>query len=156
MEGSRFNRGEVASGVVLAGLGAFIIIEARGWDYLGAEGPGPGFFPMWYGVALVALSLLLIGSNFLRKASAEARRPVNWGQVSRALVAWAALAVSIALLKVLGFLVSFALVTLFVVVVMYGRPLATGLAIAIGSAVGFYLVFPLALNVNLPVGVFGF
>lgn len=156
MEESRLNRGEVLSGIVLAAIGAFIIIEARGWEYLGAEGPGPGFFPVWYGVAMVALSLLLIGSNFLPQASAEARRSVNWGQVSRALIAWGALAVSIALLKVLGFLLSFALLTLFVVVVMYRRPLATGLAIAIGSAAGFYLVFPLALNVTLPVGVLGF
>jgi hypothetical protein len=30
------------------------------------------------------------------------------------------------------------------------------LPVAAGTALGFYLVFPLALNVSLPVGVLGF
>jgi hypothetical protein len=60
------------------------------------------------------------------------------------------------LLKPLGFLLSFALLTLFVVAVMYGRPLKTALAAAVGNAVGFYLLFVLALDISLPVGPLGF
>jgi len=29
-------------------------------EYLGTDGPGAGFFPLWYGVAILGLSLLLI------------------------------------------------------------------------------------------------
>ena len=147
--------GDVLSGAALAGLGACIIVEARGWEYLGPDGPGPGFFPMWYGIAMVALSLLLIGVTVLRPAVSEAG-PVDWGEVRRALATWAAFAGSVALLKVLGFLLSFALLTLFVVWIMYRRPLATALAVAASSSAGFYLLFPLALNVSLPVGMLGF
>ena len=147
--------GDVLSGTVLAGLGAYIIAEARGWEYLGPDGPGPGFFPMWYGIAMVALSLFLVGVTALRPALTE-RKPVNRGEVARALATWAAFAGSIGLLKVLGFLLSFALLTLFVVSVMYRRPLATGLVVAVSSSAGFYLLFPLALNVSLPAGVLGF
>lgn len=154
MEGSRFSRGEVVSGAVLAGLGTFIIIEARQWVYIDPDGPGPGFFPMWYGIAMVALSLLLIAGSLL-KARAESR-PVKWHEVARALLTWAAFAGCVALLKVLGFLLSFGLLTLFVVAVMYQRPLRTALAAAAGCSAGFYVVFPLALNVSLPVGIFGF
>ena len=156
MEKPRLNTGDIASGAVLAGLGLFIIVEARRWEYLGAEGPGPGFFPLWYGLVMVALSLLLIVTSVRRSAAAEQVKPVDWREVGRALTGWAGVAVSIALLKVLGFLVIFVLLTLFVAVVMYRRPLPVALAVAVCSGLAFYLLFPLALNVTLPVGVFGF
>ena len=148
--------GDIVSGAALAGLGVFIIVEARGWEYLGPDGPGPGFFPLWYGIALLVLSLLLIGWSVRRGAAPESGARVNWRDVGRALTAWAAFTACITLLKVLGFLLSFGLMTLFVVAVMYRRPLKVALPVAAGTALGFYLVFPLALNVSLPVGVLGF
>jgi hypothetical protein len=60
------------------------------------------------------------------------------------------------LLKWLGLLLSLALLTLFIVSVMYGKPLRVGLATAAGNVAGFYLVFQLALGVELPVGLLGF
>ena len=150
-----FKTGDIVSAAVLAGLGVFIIVEARGWEYLGPDGPGPGFFPLWYGVCMVALSILLLATSFVQRTSVP-DTPVNWREVGRALATWAAFTGCIALLKVLGFLLSFGLMTLFVVAVMYRRPLKAALAVAAGTALGFYLVFPLALNVSLPVGVLGF
>jgi len=141
---------------VLAGLGVYIVVEAWHWEYLTADGPGPGFFPLWYGIAMVVLALLLIGSNLLRRATAVHAAPVDWHKIRHAGITWTAFAVSVALLKPLGFLASFALLTFFVVAGIYRRPLRSALAIAVGCSLGFYLVFPLALNVSLPVGVFGF
>jgi len=40
--------------------------------------------------------------------------------------------------------------------VMYRRPLGTAVAVAVGISVTFYLLFPLALNVELPIGKLGF
>ena len=141
------------SGAVLAGLGVYIIVEARGWEYLGPDGPGPGFFPLWYGIALVGLSLLLVGSSF---RGAPAGKPVDWREVGRALTAWAGLAACAGLLKVLGFLLAFGLFTFFLVAVMYRRPVGTAAAVSVGIALVFYLLFPVALNVALPVGKLGF
>ena len=141
------------SGAVLAGLGAYIIVEARGWEYLGPDGPGPGFFPLWYGIALVGLSLLLVASSFRGAAAGE---PVDWREVGRALTAWAGLAACAGLLKVLGFLLAFGLFTFFLVAVMYRRPVGTAAAVSVGIALVFYLLFPVALNVALPVGKLGF
>jgi len=155
MEGARFSSGEVASGAVLAALGVYIIVEAWQWEYLGADGPGPGFFPLWYGIAMAVLALLLIVINLMRRAAAVRAAPVDWRKIRHALITWTAFAVSIALLKPLGFLASFALLTFFVVAGIYRRPPRSALAIAVGGAIGFYLLFPLALNVSLPVGVFG-
>jgi putative tricarboxylic transport membrane protein len=150
-----FANGDVVSGGVLAGLGVFVVIEARHWDYLAPDGPGPGFFPLWYGLALIVLSLVLTIGALRRRAAGTSQR-IAWGEVGRALAAWIALTVSIALLKLLGFVVSFALLTFVIVSVMYRRPLAFGLAAGVASAAAFYAIFPLALNVELPVGLFGF
>jgi putative tricarboxylic transport membrane protein len=147
--------GDIVSGAALAGLGVFIIVEARGWEYVGPDGPGPGFFPLWYGVCMVALSVLLVAMSLVERASAPSG-PVNWPEVGRALMAWAGLALCVGLLKILGFLLAFGLFTFFLVAVMYRRPLGTAIAVSIGMPVGFYLLFPLALNVTLPVGRLGF
>jgi putative tricarboxylic transport membrane protein len=154
----RLATGDLVSGAVLAGLGGYIVVQAWRWDYLGPDGPGPGFFPLWYGVAMIGLALVLMARSARRPPSAEAspRPPVDVRRVPRALVGWAAVAVCVGLLKVLGFLLAFALLTFFVRAVMYRRPVVPALAVAVGAALGFYLVFPLALNVALPVGLLGF
>jgi putative tricarboxylic transport membrane protein len=143
------------SGGVLAGLGVYIIVEAKGWEYIGSDGPGPGFFPLWYGIAMVALALLLVATS-LRGRSAEPDSAVNWREVGRAMLAWAGLALCVGLLKILGFLLAFGLFTVFLVAVMYRRSLGAALAVSVGIGATFYLLFPLALNVALPVGKLGF
>jgi putative tricarboxylic transport membrane protein len=146
--------GDLWSGLALALLGIYIVAQAWQWDYLGPEGPGPGFFPLWYGIAMLALSALLVGSRLLR-ASVRAG-PVNWSRIGRALSTWLALAISVALFKTLGFALGFALLTYFIVAVLYGKPLKTAAIAAAATGAGFYIVFDLALGLSLPAGVLGF
>lgn len=151
---SKWLKGDVVSGAVLAALGAFIVSEAWQWPYSSEEGPGPGFFPVWYGTVMVVLSLFLVVKSLLPAATAGKR--TDWAGVGRALGVWAVFAGSVALMNVLGFLTALALLTLFIAAVMYGRPLKVALAVAAGNAAGFYLVFALGLQLNLPVGPLGF
>jgi putative tricarboxylic transport membrane protein len=139
---------------VLAGLGVYITVQARGWEYLGPDGPGPGFFPLWYGIALIGLSLVLVVGSLTGPRAP--RQPVKWKEVGRALMAWAGLALCAALLKVLGFVLAFGLFTFFLVTVMYRRSIGTAIAVTVGVGLMFYLLFPVALNVALPVGKLGF
>ena len=132
------------SGLVLGGLGAYIIVTASRWEYLGQDGPGPGFFPLWYGIAMSALSLLLVVSSFSKSGK------VDWSDAPRALATWAAFAAMCAAFKLIGFLPAFALLTFFIVAVMYRRPLKVAVLTAIALCAGFYLLFPLALGVKLP------
>ncbi len=145
--------GDVLSGLVLVALGVYVIIEARGWNYMSEEGPGPGFFPLWYGIAMVVLSLVLVLNSAVRPAAGA---PLDWRSIGRALLAWAGFAGSVALMEPLGFLLALAVLTLFVVAVMYGRPLKIALAAAVGNTVIFHLLFVLALDLSLPVGPLGF
>ena len=154
MAQSRQMQGDVVSGAVLAALGAYIVSEAWQWNYSSPEGPGPGFFPMWYGMLMMVLSLMLVVRAVLQPGAAK--KPVDWHGVGRALTVWAVFTASIALMKLLGFLIAFGLLTLFVVAVVYGRPLKVAIAAAAGNMAGFYLVFTLALQLNLPAGPLGF
>jgi len=147
--------GDVVSGAALAGLGIYVVFEARGWEYLGPDGPGPGFFPLWYGLGMLAFSVLLIATS-LTGAARTAGARVNWREIRSALTAWAGLAACVGLLKVLGFLLAFALFTFFLVAVLYRRPILSAIVFAAGTATGFYLLFSVALNVDLPRGVLGF
>jgi putative tricarboxylic transport membrane protein len=130
------------SGLALAALGAYIVVQARGWDYLTEDGPGPGFFPLWYGIGILACSAWLVA--FGKSASAD------WRGTGRALAAWAAIAVSVALLKLVGFALSFGALAFFIISVMYRRPPAVAALVALCAVAGFYLIFPLALGVALP------
>ena len=135
---------DFASGLALGGLGAYIIITASRWEYLGQDGPGPGFFPLWYGIAMSALSLLLVISSL------NTPTKLDWSDAPRALAAWGAFALMCAAFRLIGFLPAFALLAFFLVAVMYRRPLKVAAAVAAALAASFYLLFPLALGVKLP------
>ena len=146
--------GDVISGGLLGALGLYIILEARNWTYSGPEGPGPGFFPIWYGILMIALSLALVAGK-VSKGFAEERGPVDWNGIGRALGTWAAFAAAVALLKPLGFVVSFGLLTFFLVFIVFRRSVTVAAITALALALGFHLTFPIALGVPLSKGLLG-
>jgi hypothetical protein len=75
---------------------------------------------------------------------------------ARVFGAWAGLLASVALLKILGFFVSFALLSVFLVYIIDRRSLITAATVGVGGALGFYLVFHLALGLSFPQGPWGF
>src|SRR3989442_12559422 len=103
MEDRTRKSGDLWSGVALAALALYIIIQARQWGYLGPEGPGPGFFPLWYGVAMLALSALLIVSH-LRRGYARGNA-ADWPKLGRAFSTSFSLAWPDGLFKPPGFVV---------------------------------------------------
>ena len=159
----RFSSGNVISGIVLAALGLFIISEARQWNYMSPDGPGAGFFPMWYGIAMLALSLALAVGAAMKARPKPGRTPFSAEQktgsvpdflrgTGRALACWAALAVCVAMLKWAGFIVSFALLSWFIVAILCRKRAVVALAVSVGWAVFFWLVFSWGLDMNLPAG----
>ncbi|HEY7239502.1 MAG TPA: tripartite tricarboxylate transporter TctB family protein [Burkholderiales bacterium] len=142
----RVRDADLWSGLALAVLAGYIILQASRWDYTGPDGPGAGFFPLWYGIAMLVLAAALVASSLLRR---EPER-VDWRGTGRALAVSGALAVALVLFKLAGFVIGFAALTFFIVTVMYRRPWPIAAAVAVGLAGGFYVVFPLLLGVTLP------
>ena len=155
MNKTAFRDGDVISGGLLAALGLYIVLEARAWTYSGPEGPGPGFFPIWYGILMIGLSLFMVVAK-LMTARGDGGDATDWRAIGRSLSTWLAFALAVALLKPLGFLVSFALLTFFIVAIVFGRSLVTAAVTAVAVMAGFQLTFPVALGVPLPVGLLGF
>ena len=148
---------ELITGAILTGFGIFVIIQAIRLPYTSEFGPGPGFFPLWIGIGILACALCVIWQKLRRTgAEQEETTKVSRSELTRALVAWSAFVVAIALLSFIGFALSLGLLAAFLVIVLDRRSPWVGLGIAVGLAVGFYVVFVVALGVSLPVGALGF
>jgi putative tricarboxylic transport membrane protein len=146
--------GDFWSGLALAALGTYIVSQARGWVYMGEDGPGAGFFPLWYGSVMIVLSVLLVAGTVLKRGPAIEREAFRWNDLGRAMACWAAFVACVALMNLVGFVVAFALLSWFIIAVMARRPQRVALPVAIGGALVFYALFEMALDVTLPKGIF--
>ncbi len=48
------DKGDLIAGAVLAAFGIYVIWVAVKLPYVSDVGPGPGFFPLWLGIGLIA------------------------------------------------------------------------------------------------------
>ena len=146
-------KGELLAPIVLTGFGSFVIYEARELPYHSEFGPGPGFFPLWIGIGIVACSLFMLGVNFFRGGEVI---EVSRVELSRALSAWLAFVLAIALMPLIGFGLSFGLLAAFLILVLDRRSPWLAIGVALGLVLTFHLVFAVALGVSLPPGPWGF
>jgi hypothetical protein len=103
---------------------------------------------------MIGLSLWLVITTALKPKPQTERK--DWVGTKRALISWLAFAACVAAMGVLGFLLSFALFVVFLVAYIFERPLLTAVLVAVAAAAAFHIVFPVLLEVRLPVGWFGF
>ncbi|MBS7697226.1 MULTISPECIES: tripartite tricarboxylate transporter TctB family protein [unclassified Chelatococcus] len=152
--GNVIRDGDIVSGALLAGLGTYIISKASTWDYMTTNGPGPGFFPLWYGICIVVLSLGLIGCA-LFKGIGAAHEPIDWRGVGRALVTWLAFVIATALMPYLGFVVALALLCLCLIRVVFRQPLIRAIVASVAITAAFKIIFVMLLQLDLPIGALG-
>jgi putative tricarboxylic transport membrane protein len=147
------SKGELLAAIILTSFGCLVIFEARGLPYHSEFGPGPGFFPLWIGIGIVLCSLFMLGAIFFRGGETI---EISKVELVRALSAWLAFVLAIVLMPLIGFGLSFGLLTAFLVLVLDRRSPWLAIGVALGLALGFHLVFPVALGVSLPAGPWGF
>jgi putative tricarboxylic transport membrane protein len=146
--------GDILSAAALAVLAAYIIQVSSQWTILGPEGPGPGFFPLGYGILMLgcALGLIvmtLIGRGPVKPAPEET---ADRAGTIDAFVTWGALAASVPLMSLFGFIVGFGLVIFFMVKVVFGRSLLAAVATAAAIVLSLHIVLPVLLGSPLPGG----
>ena len=155
-------RADAISGLILAAIGIYAAVTARGFGLGKLSEPGAGFFPFWAAVLMVicasvillrAVVMLLDRSRPGPLAPAPLLAEMNWKKVAICLVALVLYAVSLQLagLFVSTFLFMFALTRLYPETSWKGS-----LAIAALAALGFWLVFVRLMAVNFPPPAFGF
>ncbi len=132
-------------------LSAFVVWGSWNLEYYTNLGPGPGFFPLWLGVALGAVSLV-----WLIQVSGRTGRPKNAaflpqrGGIVRILSVLAALVAIAVLMNVLGFQLAMFLFLVFLLLVLGRQALWLTLIVALLGSVGLYRVFGSYLDVHLP------
>lgn len=146
--------GDIVSGVVLASLGTYILVTASRWDYLTPNGPGPGFFPVWYGLLMIVLSLALVASRIVSKSKDELD-PIDWPGLLRAFGTWLLFVVGAAVMPWLGFVTAFTIVCFSLIFLVFRRPLSQSLIAAIAITAVFHVIFVILLQLDLPVGPLG-
>jgi len=147
---------ELLSGICLGSFGVYVAFEALKLPYVSEFGPGPGFFPLWIGIGLTLLSLLLIVANLFASTAPENSERQSGTAVGRALVGWSGLMLAIGLLHWLGFGLSLALLAVFLILALERRSPWVAISVAFGLALGFHAIFVLALGLSLPAGPWGF
>ena len=119
--------------------------------------PSTGFLPLWLGVIMAVLSVLLIVTATLQRDESGPKAIFPRGRALLAVVLFlAGLAAYIALLAVLGYLVATLLLTAFLLRVVMQVGAKTTCLVALGASVGLYVLFHVLLNVDLPKNMFGF
>jgi putative tricarboxylic transport membrane protein len=138
-------------------LGAFVIVYALDYGYTARGNPGPGFFPFWVGIGVVALGAV----NAARAAAGREHltESFDWIGLLRtagiaAVIAaflltvdWTGMLIGIGLVVIaLGFVIRPTLEAGFVL-----RLVATGLLFPFAA----WLIFSFYLGIRLVTGVFG-
>ena len=132
-------------------LSAYVVWESRDLEYYTNLGPGPGFFPLWLGVVMGALSLawLVQSSGKSGKPEDRAFLPPRAGIV-RILSILAALAAMAGFMTLLGFQLTMFLFLVFLLMVLGRQALWVTLVVAFLCSVGVYHLFGSYLDVALP------
>ena len=150
------DKGNLIAAAVLAAFGSYVIWVAAKLPYVSDVGPGPGFFPVWLGIGMVLFSAGLVFSSVKSFSSKESNDAKSLQSLLRPLGGWLAVMAAITLLGHIGFVLSFVILALFLIVVLDRRSYMLAAGVALGLALAFHVIFVVALDVSLPKGVWGF
>lgn len=148
---------QAALGVVAVAFGVVSLFGASSLAMFGKKGiPGPGMFPTVTAVAVTVLGLTLVGISVLRRIrtgpgeSLAGTKP----EVLRSLSVWIGLMICIALMDVIGFAASSALLIAYLVLVVERVRGIKAVAAIVGVPLAAYVLFGFVLGVDLPTSVF--
>ena len=135
-------------------LGIYVVFQAQKWAIYGHEGPGPGFFPIIYGGLMLTLGLAL-ATKALRGTAVQAvpAREPDSAQPVLAVTTLAALAASLPLMWLFGFILGFGGVLFFIIKFIFHRPVLQSAIIAAVIAVSLHIGFVELLQGRLPSGI---
>lgn len=136
---------------------ALVVWGSLGLEYYTKLGPGAGFFPLWLGIAMGALSLvwLVQVSRRTGKSPKTAFLPDRSGIV-RILAIIASLIAAALIMNLLGFQVTMFLLLVFFLLVLGRQSVWLTVIIALAGSVGVYRVFVGTLDVQLPASSLAF
>ena len=141
--------------VALIALAAWFVAIGRRFPYWRHEtGPGSGFLPVWLGIALAVLAVLLF-VNAGGTASGDGRWIPDRAALRRLALILGASVVFVAVMDAVGMIVGTALFLVFILRVVERYRWTTVLGVAVAAAAANYVVFTYWLRVPFPTGFLG-
>lgn len=141
--------------ILLLAIGAVIALGALRYEFGSFDNPGAGFVPFFSGLAIAGFSAITLGQALKRgwRPMGDLWQGANWHRPAAATVI---LIVYAAFLKDLGFLIATLLLMLYLFRVLQPSSWKETVVAALGTALGFYLIFQIWLEAQLPRGWLGF
>jgi putative tricarboxylic transport membrane protein len=132
-------------------LSAYIVWYSLMLEYYTSLGPGPGFFPLWLGVAMGILSMIwFVQIKILpRQTKDEDFLPKRSG-VIRILSIIGALVMISYLMDIFGFQLMMFLFLVFLLIILGRQPVWLTLVVSFLGSFGVYHLFGGYLDVSLP------
>lgn len=143
---------------LIAGVAVFLLGIATtllAWmtlPYSGEFGPGPGFLPLWLGIALMVSSIPVIITDLRNRVRSERLfQPETW----KCLKVLILIVIVFLILPVLGFSAGLALITAGGMRIMGKRSWVSCVVTVIGTAVCIHYLFGQWLSIPIPEGMLG-
>lgn len=151
-------KADIITGFVLLVLSGYVMREAWLMPQSATFGPGPGFLPLWLGVLLAFLAVILLVTTWSRRATENDRQSPFPG--FKPLLSVASVILGLALytlfMETLGFLVDTFLFVVYLLGVVERERWPMTLMIAASTTAALYLIFQVLLTITLPRNMFGF
>ena len=142
-------------GILFLIFGGYLVFRSREFPYWQDFGPGPGYFPFWLGMIMVALSAYLLVRVFFFSQEKEEKDIGLQRGILYPLTVLLIMFVCFFLMQYLGFVVP---VLLFILILMEflekgKRKLHVGITILTGFIL--YFVFAYWMGIPFPTGILG-
>ena len=150
-------RVHVVLGIVVAGLGAWLLYRSRTeLDFRGPNNePGPGYLPVLLTLCLIGLGLALSAVWLFGPRARKGEAPtlsLERRHMARALLVWLALVICAVLIEPLGFLVAGEVLVVMVIVVIERMRSIPSIIALLLVPLAMYFLFATLLEVQLPGG----
>lgn len=151
-------RANTITAILMLLFASYVFVDSIHMEYITKDNvPGPGFIPLWTGVLIAVVALLVLFYNvILNKPDSTESPKFDRKFWENSLKVIGGSAVSLLLVKLLGMLISIGLLTGFLSWTLGTKSWKINLLLMILTPVFFYFVFQQALEVNFPQGMFGF
>jgi putative tricarboxylic transport membrane protein len=136
-------------GVLLLIFSIWIINASKDLVYTVEFSPGAGFFPIWLGISLLILSLILLLNSTILKFDISEENPFPGKQAVLRVIF-----ISILIFERIGFLITMFLFVAFLLIILEKYRWYTGTLISVLMVSAVFGLFKIWLNVNLPLGFF--
>jgi putative tricarboxylic transport membrane protein len=145
------------SGLVLLIISGLICWGSILLPYGNILNPGPGFYPLWLGILLGAMSVALFLKSMRRRGRQRSLKDilaekVRWDKVLFILIA---LALYGYLMNIIGFLIVTILLMAFLLRFIEPHPWRSVIVWTLIGSFGSYLIFEIWMKLRLPKGFWG-